>query len=506
MPQLKRVIAGLGDPRVSQRWFSALGYVLLTAGMLLASKFLFTRLGGSLFAVALAGTLAAAIYTVISFRYLAIPYYIWILSVGGFRFLWSIQTPLLPDLYLDRMAMAWLAIVFMIKFVAERQRLVGPFKLDILILLHGLYILAQVYILDMTRFHDWTMSILVPYSAFYLTKNIVTSNDRVRTLLWVILALSIYYNVTAVAEKYHINWLIWPKYIITIENEFLNRSQGPFMQAPLFGTVIGMLLPVHLYFLATVKQPLARMLLGLSLLVGMAGLYFTYTRGSWLAGIVALGATVALNRRAYLRFVAPALIVAPIVAIGVLGLAEDKFMKERVSNEDTIGSRLGTAVTVMRVWRDHPLFGVGFYQFNRIREHYVEPVQVPGMPPIRFNQFRNNPIHDIYLGPLAESGLVGTAMQAGIYFLILRAFLRVFARRHEGDHFATYMMPVFGGLMCGYMVGGLAIDYRFFSVVGTMFLCCAAIIYAYPVGQTGSVVSTAPAASRVHQWGLGRVS
>ncbi len=459
-----------------------------------------------MFVGALAGILAAVIYSVISFRYLSIPYYIWILSVGGFRFLWSIQTPLLPDLYLDRMTMAWLLIVFMVKFVAERRPLRSPYHLDALVFLHGTYILVQVVLLDMRVFHDWTMSVLVPYSAFLLTKNIITGTARIRSMLWVILALSIYYNVTAVAEKYDINWLIWPKYIVTAGGEFKNRSQGPFLQAPLFGTVIGMLLPIHLYFIATVKRPLARALLGLSLMVGMAGLYFTYTRGSWLTGIMALGATVVLNRQAYLRYLLPVMIIAPIIAIGALGLAQDKFMKERVENEDTIGSRIGTAVTVLRVWRDYPVFGVGFYQYQRVRDHYIQPVEFPGMKPIRFVQFRHNSIHDIYLGPLAEGGLVGAAMQFGIYLLIFRAFLRNYARRREGDHFATYMMPVLGGVMVGYMVGGLAIDYRFFSVVGTVFLACGALVYGYRPAEDGITEPVAPGRGRANMWGLGRVS
>ena len=505
MPSPRRVLAAFGDPHTSQRWFGIAGHVALTLLAMAATQVIFTRLGGQMFVVALVGILGAVIYSVISFRHLTVPYYIWILSVGGFRFLWSIQTPLLPDLYLDRMAMAWLVMVFLVKFVAERQRLRGPLHLDSLILLHGLYVLAQVYIIDMRYFHDWTMSVLVPYSAFFLTKNIITSRKRVRALLWVMLALSIYYNVTSVAEKYHVNFLIWPKYIVNAGGEFRNRSQGPFLQAPLFGTVIGMLLPLHLYFIATVRRPLFRALLGLSLLVGMAGLYFTYTRGSWLAGVVALGTTAWLNRRVYLRYLVPALIVAPIVAVGFLGLAQDKFMKERVENEDTIGSRLGTAVTVMRVWRDYPLFGVGFYQYQHVRERYVQPVEIPGMAPIRFLQFRRNPIHDIYLGPLAEGGIVGMSMQVTIWLLILRRFRRLYARRREGDDLASYALPVFGGLMCGYMVGGLAIDYRFFSVVGTLFLSSAAIVDGF-AAQEVQPTRSAALAPTVLAGGWGRVS
>ncbi len=478
MPAVKRSVAGAGGLRSAPPWVAAGAYLLLAGVVLLGSKLLVQRLGADQYAAVLVGVLLGVLFTIVSFRYLPFPYFLWILSVCGFRFLWSVKSPVLPDLYLDRMTMIWLSIVFLIKIVAERRSIVRPLRIDILLLIHALYLLTQVILQDMEFFGTWAVCILIPYTAFFMTKNVITLK-HIRNLMWILLALSIYYNITAVAEKYHLNALIWPKYIIGVEGEFRGRSQGPFLQAPLFGTVIGMMLPIHLYFMATVRSNAARALLVGSLIVGLAGLYFTYTRGSWLAGLAALGATAILNRKVYMRFLLPAVVIGVILAVGVLGLAQDKFMKERVENENTIGSRLATAVTVFRVWRDAPVFGCGFFQYRNVREHYIEPVEIPGLPVIRFVQFRHNAIHDIYLGPLAETGLVGTAMQFGIYVLIWRAFVRKFPRRSEDDEFASLLMPVLAGILVGYLVGGLAFDYRFFSVTGTLFMLSAALIDGY---------------------------
>ncbi len=478
MPAVKRSVAGAGGFRAAPPWVAAGAYLLLAGVVLIGSKLLVQRLGADQYAAVLVGVLLGVLLTIVSFRYLPFPYFLWILSVCGFRFLWSVKSPLLPDLYLDRMTMIWLSVVFLIKVVAERRSLVRPLRIDVLLLVHAIYLLTQVIIQGMEFFSVWTMCILIPYTVFFMTKNIV-SGRQVRTTLWILLVLSIYYNITAVAEKYHLDFLIWPKYIIGTEGEFRGRSQGPFLQAPLFGTVIGMMLPIHLYFMATVRSNTARALLVVSLIIGLAGLYFTYTRGSWLAGIAALGTTAILNRKVYMRFLLPAVIIGVIVAVGVLGLAQDKFMKERVENENTIGSRLATAVTVFRVWRDAPVFGCGFFQYRNVRERYIEPVEIPGLPVIRFVQFRHNAIHDIYLGPLAETGLVGTAMQFGIYVLIWRAFVRKYPRRGEEDEVASLLMPVLAGILVGYLIGGLAFDYRFFSVTGTLFMLSAALVDGY---------------------------
>ncbi len=491
-----RWAAAPGGTRGYGGWLAFVGYFATACLVLVATRGMLARAGSSGVAVALVGILLGILYTIISFRYLSVPFFVWILSVCGFRFLWNIQAPGLPDLYLDRLSLIWLSVVFLVKSVAERRALRGPFRLDGFVLLHGLYLLAQVVIQEMTYFSTWTASVLLPYAGFFLAKNIIVKKQHLHSLMWVVLALSIYYNVTSVAEKYDLNWLIWPKYILTAGGEFAGRSQGPFLQAPLFGTVIGMLLPVHLYCLAAVKGRMVRTLLTISLAVGLAGLYFTYTRGSWLAGLAALGTTVAMNRRVYLRFLTPVLVLAPVVAVGFLGLAQDKFMKERVENEDTIGSRMGTAVTVARVWRDHPVFGVGFFQYRNVREKYIQPVEIPGLPVIRFQQFRHNSIHDIYLGPLAEEGLVGTAMQAAIYVLIFVALIRKFFGRARDDPFTARILPILGGIMIGYLVGGIAFDYRFFSVVGAIFMVCAGITDGYVAETVASRPTSGPEPAR----------
>ncbi|MEN8007859.1 MAG: O-antigen ligase family protein [Candidatus Krumholzibacteriota bacterium] len=468
----------LKDPRQVSRLNSVLVYVLLIVGSLFTSYLIMERTGSHLFLMALLGIFFGTLYTVISFGNLMVPYLLFMLIVGGFKYLWSIRAPMLPDLYLDRMALVWLAVVFFVKFFAEKRRLRGPYLLDVLMFTLALYILIDIFIHGMFPFNSWTMSYVVPFSAFFFAKNLVTTKARIHRLLLLLLGLTIYYSITSIAEKMGFQWLIWPKYITAIA-QFEGRSNGPFGHAPLFGTVLGMLLPVHFYFITISKVRLVKWLLSLSLLMAFAGLYFTYTRGAWLAGIMALIAAVLLNPRHFLKIMMPALVVAPILAIGFLGIGQDKFMKERVENEDTIGSRLGTLVTALKVWRDHPIFGVGFYNYRLELDDYIEPVELPIIGTIQVAHFRHNPPHDIYIGFLSETGLVGVFLQGSIYFLILRTFIAKFKWRKKGSYFAIYIMPIFGGIFVGYIVGGLAIDYKFFSIVGALFYSCAGIMYGY---------------------------
>ena len=281
MPPARHSAAGIVSARARANWLPFAGYVLVAGLALVFSNIMIPRFGIAAFVGLLGGLLAASIFLVVSFRHLTVPFALLILTIGGFRFLWGIQTPILPDLSLDRLALIWMVIVFMIKHVSERRPLRGPFTLDLLLLVHGLFLLTLIILHDMESFHEWTMSTMIPYAAYFLAKNIIIDKDRARSLLWVLLALSIYYNVHAVAEKYEIGFLIWPKHLTGLEAGFFGRSVGPFEHAPLFGTVIGMMLPLHLYFMATVRNRMGKILLVASFLIGLAGLYFSYTRGSW---------------------------------------------------------------------------------------------------------------------------------------------------------------------------------------------------------------------------------
>ncbi|PID79130.1 hypothetical protein CSB20_11580 [bacterium DOLZORAL124_64_63] len=478
---------GLGyyvrDPRSANRLFSTLGHILIFGLAFLGSHMVVQRMGLDTFVVLLVLAFVGSIYALLSFRNMSIPLAVWLLSIGGFRFLFMVPMAGLPDLYLDRLAMIWLTIIFMIKFFAESRKLRGPFILDALIILHGTYILTHILILDSEHFNLWTKSYLTPYAAYFLGKNIVVDFKRLRLVFLLLLLLAIYYNLTSIAEKFDLNFLLWPKYMRVDHEIFRGRSNGPFRHAPLFGTIIGMLIPLHLYFITAARNYLVKFLLYLSLGLSFGGLYFTYTRGSWLVGITALSVAVALNRRHYLRLVAPLVVLAPILAVSVLGIGQDQFLKERVENENTLDARAGTILTALRVWRDHPFTGCGFFQYPQVRLDYVEALEVPILGTLSFRDFRHNAIHDIYFGPLAEEGLIGVSLQLIIYFLIFRTFRRKFSWRNKGDPFATYVMPVFAGIFVGYLVGGIAIDYRFFSVTGTLFFMTAGILYGYE-GET----------------------
>lgn len=472
-------LPGPRESRGFSRLLAGFGYLAVLVLVVVFSNFVLSRLGLQMFVFALAGLTAGGIYVLVSFRSLATPFYVLILAVGALRFIWAVKAPILPDLYFDRISLIWMTMVFMVTYFAKGLQLKRPLKLDLFVAAHGLYILIRVYMGDLVHFHTWTMSVMTPYAVFFFAKNVISSQRQIRILMYVLLALSIYWNVTSVAEKYSLHWLLYPKYMIEPHPEFIGRSTGPFRNSGIFGNAIGMLLPVHLYFMNTTRNGFLKVLLAGSMALGFGALFFSYTRGSWLSGAACLMAVAFFSRRLYFRTMIPMLILVPFIALYFLGLGQDKFMKERVENDDTIGSRVGTIVTVLRVWQDYPILGCGSFSYNQFREDYIAPVDVPILGSIRFIQFRHNSPHDIYMGPLAEDGIVGMGLQFTIYFLFLRDLFRKYRLRKRGDPFAVYIVPLFLGVAASYLIGGLTISYRNSSILGVLFYMCAGISYGY---------------------------
>jgi len=458
-----------------------LGHVVLFAAALIFSYVVYDRFGTSFLLGALIALFAGSIYAIISLKHLPVPFLVWLATIGGFRFLLFIRTPFLPDLSLDRLAMIWVGVVFLVKIIAERRTLRRPLTLDTVMLVHLCYLLWRLWVNDMYAFHAWTMSYLVPYSAFFLSKNIIYERKWVVRMLGVLLVLSVYYDITSVAEKLSIDQLIWPKYILSeMGRQFVGRSRGPFMQAALFGTIIGMILPLYLYFANQARRIALRGLCYAGLALGCAGLYFTYTRGCWLAGLLALTATAGIGFRRYLRpFAIFASVVVLAGGLGLLGLGQDEFLKERMETEQTVASRFGTMGNVLRVWKDHPLFGVGMYRYRLVKLEYYDIESVPFFGTVSRDVAEGSAIHDIYWGVLAEDGLVGLSLQMLIYFLIYRSWRRKYRFRQYGDHFARDVLPFVAGLYLAYLAGGAIIDYRYFSFVGALFYTFAGIVDGY---------------------------
>jgi len=156
-----------------------------------------------------------------------------------------------------------------------------------------------------------------------------------------------------------------------------------------------------------------RLLYYLLFVLAYVMIFFSFSRGSWLAGLVVLGGLAVIYRRFIARFT---LITIPVVAIllgvGLLGpyaeWASQRFYSDQ--SEEAALSRLPIYYASYRMFEEKPVVGWGYGNFDRFDRLFQERVGD------LVNPEKDHASHNLYLTILAEQGIVG------IFFYLVPMF------------------------------------------------------------------------------------
>jgi O-antigen ligase len=188
---------------------------------------------------------------------------------------------------------------------------------------------------------------------------------------------------------------------------YLGRASGTYISPNNFAGFLEMLLPLATACVLVGRmKPVVRILLGYSALVMLAGMVVTFSRGGWVAVVVALLVllgTLIFHRNHRL----PAFLLLVVLAVGGTVFVTNYLSKtlsymRRVgtpgeTKELDLSVRLNIWTAAEQMWRDHFWWGVGPAHYDyRFREYRPERVQ---MSPDR--------AHNDYLNLLADWGAVG---------------------------------------------------------------------------------------------------
>jgi O-antigen ligase len=153
----------------------------------------------------------------------------------------------------------------------------------------------------------------------------------------------------------------------------------------------------------------------------MLGVVQTVSRSGLVSLGVAAVAAIFLSGRWRPRVAALSVIVA-LVAVGYFALLAPPAARERVSNLEGGTGREDIWKVAWRMVEDEPLRGVGAGNFQNTSVHYL---LVPGA--LRRSDFivdTQKATHNVYLGTLAELGVVGLGLLAALILAILACGLR----------------------------------------------------------------------------------
>jgi O-antigen ligase len=155
--------------------------------------------------------------------------------------------------------------------------------------------------------------------------------------------------------------------------------------------------------------------------VSLVLVFLTYSRASWLAGVLVVVGLGALYPRYIVRLVVISVVlVAALLASGRVDqqvqMAQQRFRSE--SSEESALSRLPVFAASLRMFGDRPVLGWGYGNFDRYDDRYQGAVGGLVVPE------KDHASHNLYLTLLAEQGAVGFLLFAGPAFWWLVATAR----------------------------------------------------------------------------------
>ena len=292
-----------------------------------------------------------------------------------------------------------------------------------------------------------TTGFVIPVLLLYLARSTNRSLSTVRSACVVLNVLLVYLIVTAFCEHFGIKWLVFPQYILDpTVGIHPDRARGPVVNAAENGGILAVLLLVALHRAHYALRPAERWLATLGVfLAGLPALWFTDTRGPWLAFAAGLLIMIFHDPR---RAVLSALLGILIIALPLVALMRSEVVPDRA---ETTEFRLNLYRESLDAFKEHPIIGWGLGTFTNEDSFFDDPSAPTALS--------SGVQHDTTVAIATETGTVGVLLYAGFMIGLFRLLwrLRKFARsREKRDFYATCM-----AVLAAFLINGMFADCRY---------------------------------------------
>jgi O-antigen ligase len=257
-------------------------------------------------------------------------------------------------------------------------------------------------------------------ASLYLAARVAPRTERAwRAALWTLAGLGVFLSLTAFAEITKQWWAVFPRYIANPElGTHFGRARGPALNSASLG--ITLTICFWAAWMLVSRATRGRQLLLAAALAAMAGgVFFTYTRSTWL-GLAGGLATIPILQLPARWRVPAALCVGMCGALAVVALGHkitDLSRKDSdASAEHSVYQRASFVYVSMRMFRDAPVFGCGVGRFYDKKIPYL----ADRSQQLELESLRKLDHHNTLLSVLVETGFVGF----GLFVALLAAWGR----------------------------------------------------------------------------------
>ncbi len=345
----------------------------------------------------------------------------------------------------DLLAFTLVTVIVVARVLSRRVRLPSLCPAEWLLLLSMGYVNLWPVIQKRIQEGSWGLGalgdvwriVLVPPVVYFVVRSALESERNIRLLVYTLVVVGVLWTISSFYEHYTgYQWhsaLTGRPVLLEWRDVGKGRAIGPSDGQ----------LPPGIVFCATILMTLhvatfARRFIGLVFWYALAGLmtaalFFTYTRTSYAAFVVALLIMVAIGRgrRGYYLVYLVALLAVFIAMMPTL-LGIQQFFT-RITDPENYYGRMAMSRTAWNIAKDHFWFGAGDLRDQSLLFRYVSSWKHPGG---RHGKPYYYPDND-YLVVFGERGIFGFLLYYGALIGFAWLFLRVRNELPRGDLLGT---------------------------------------------------------------------
>ena len=382
----------------------------------------------------------------------------------------------------DEPLMWFMTILLTLHFLLYRDRFIGR-PMDAAILLPLLFHLVWIAFSSLLSKHVLLSFKFLAAKIWYVTAFMLGTwyclrdrRDVLRALK--ILGISMFLSICIVLMKHASLGFAFDSANRSVEPLYRNHvNYGALLVATL-------VIPVGAWFLFPAYRKKLRWVIG----IWLAALFFTYSRGAWVAALIGVLAVVSVHRRIFHWLAGAA--VAIVLGAAVYFLQDDRYLEYSPNYERTIWhSDLGQHmqatykmtdissmerfyrwIAAVRMLEGNTLYGYGPNSFY----HEYRPFTVRSFQTYVSDNPERSTVHNYFLLVLVEQGIPGLL----IFIFILYMLLQTAYRRYHAANDKTDKV-IFAGILsvlCMIVFLNMLSDLIETDKVGSVFFICAGLL------------------------------
>lgn len=383
-----------------------------------------------------------------------------------------------------------LMLVFVFTAFLNPTILKGDFfmhPISILLVIHFGWILSSsIFSTDFVLSLKFLLSKFWYLSVFYFLTGLIIINERIlRAIIWIIFIPTIVGIVVIMERHSNFGYLF----------EYINKAVVPIYRNHVnYGVFITMLVPLMVMGRFWYKKgSIIRLIWDLGIIITLVGIYFTYTRGAWLA-LLACPIIYFIVKREKMKQVLMVSAISVTLFFGYL-ISNQNYLRFAPNYERTIyhanlkdhlvstfsGQDMSTMerfyrwVAAFNMVGEKPLFGFGPNTFVKNYKSYT----VNSFVTYISRNEENSTVHNYFILLLAEQGIPGMLIFALWIFVLLTYAERIFHQQKTNKD----KWIVMGALLCAcvFLINNLFSDLLEANKLAPLFFIMAAILVNWDI-------------------------